>query len=416
MSTNKRITLSPDQEQVMDEIEEWWDAADPNWPRLTFGGLAGTGKTTITAMLKERLGVEAVAYCAPTGKAASVLRGKLSRHGSLGPLDTIQTMHQLLYVPDATHCRSCPVHKSTTRRSFSCHVGRGGGRYSCCRTEWIIREGLRDGREIIVCDEASMVGRALYKDVMALDLPTLFVGDHGQLPPVNDSLGLMEAPDVCLETVHRQVADSPIIKLAMHARLTGEIPFGKFGDGVGKYHGQFSEQVEWSEEDADDVDTLTLCYTNETRVRTNALIRESIGRPPDRPVRGDRVVCLRNNHEAGIHNGMVGQILDIERETTRDDAWAVSIEVLDGEGSVYEGLISREQFGAPGTLTFQPFGLDQWDYGYCLTVHKAQGSEAREVYLIEERPRFVTDDDYKRWLYTAVTRATEELYILKADR
>jgi exodeoxyribonuclease-5 len=259
-----------------------------------------------------------------------------------------------------------------------------------------------------------MVDEALHRDVMALGLPVLFVGDHGQLPPIRGSLSLMDPPDVRLEQVHRQAADSPIIQLAMRARTTGDIPFGEFGPGVEKVRGTFAGLVEWTEEDANDTDTLTLCYMNATRVSVNATIRNAIGRRPDRPVRGDLLVCLRNNHDVGIHNGMVGQVRQVRRSSVRDDAWAVAIRLL-GEGRTYEGLVSREQFGSRTTLTGLPRDLDQWDYGYCLTVHKAQGSEASTVFLIEERPgNLISDNNYKRWLYTGVTRATDQLYILKA--
>jgi hypothetical protein len=52
---------------------------------------------------------------------------------------------------------------------------------------------------------------------------------------------------------------------------------------------------------------------------------------------------------------------------------------------------------------------------YVLTVHKAQGSQAKRVILFEERFQKMTDDEWKRWLYTAVTRAEEELYIFGRD-
>jgi ATP-dependent exoDNAse (exonuclease V) alpha subunit len=57
---------------------------------------------------------------------------------------------------------------------------------------------------------------------------------------------------------------------------------------------------------------------------------------------------------------------------------------------------------------------DLFDFGYAVTVHKAQGSEAKKVILFEERFRQMEDEMWARWLYTAVTRAQEELYIIGA--
>jgi ATP-dependent exoDNAse (exonuclease V) alpha subunit len=55
---------------------------------------------------------------------------------------------------------------------------------------------------------------------------------------------------------------------------------------------------------------------------------------------------------------------------------------------------------------------DLFDFGYALTVHKAQGSSADTVLLFEERNQHMSDDDWRRWLYTAVTRAERQLYII----
>jgi exodeoxyribonuclease-5 len=53
-----------------------------------------------------------------------------------------------------------------------------------------------------------------------------------------------------------------------------------------------------------------------------------------------------------------------------------------------------------------------WDFGYALTVHKAQGSQAERVLVFEERFGRSTDEDWRRWLYTAVTRAERELTVV----
>ncbi len=86
----------------------------------------------------------------------------------------------------------------------------------------------------------------------------------------------------------------------------------------------------------------------------------------------------------------------------------------------YHGLISVEQFNADSALNFTDkrskiMKGDLFDFGYALTVHKAQGSQAKKVVLFEERFPKMTDDDWKRWLYTAVTRAEEELYIFTTN-
>jgi ATP-dependent exoDNAse (exonuclease V) alpha subunit len=84
---------------------------------------------------------------------------------------------------------------------------------------------------------------------------------------------------------------------------------------------------------------------------------------------------------------------------------------------VYNGQIVRYQFNQETTLKAWP-GIpprrlvDLFDFGYALTVHKAQGSQAPKVLLFEERNRHMSDEDWRRWLYTGITRAEEELTVV----
>jgi ATP-dependent exoDNAse (exonuclease V) alpha subunit len=45
-------------------------------------------------------------------------------------------------------------------------------------------------------------------------------------------------------------------------------------------------------------------------------------------------------------------------------------------------------------------------------VHKFQGSQAKHVFVVLERPGMVSDEHYARWLYTAVSRASDYLYLV----
>ena len=89
---------------------------------------------------------------------------------------------------------------------------------------------------------------------------------------------------------------------------------------------------------------------------------------------------------------------------------------MDG-GFLYNGKVLKEQFNSEKTIQSVP-GLhykrmgDLFDFGYALTVHKAQGSQAKKVLLFEERFRQMDNEAWSRWLYTTVTRAEEELIII----
>ena len=51
-------------------------------------------------------------------------------------------------------------------------------------------------------------------------------------------------------------------------------------------------------------------------------------------------------------------------------------------------------------------------YAYAITCHKAQGSEWDKVLVFEEGFPF-NQEEHKRWLYTAVTRAKEKLVVVR---
>ena len=57
--------------------------------------------------------------------------------------------------------------------------------------------------------------------------------------------------------------------------------------------------------------------------------------------------------------------------------------------------------------------IDFFDYAYCISVHKSQGSEFEKVILFDERNYYQTDDDYNRWVYTGITRAKDKLIIVE---
>lgn len=153
---------------------------------------------------------------------------------------------------------------------------------------------------------------------------------------------------------------------------------------------------------------------NKTRIKINDFIRNSLGFEDIIPQRKDRVICLRNNRSKGVFNGMLGTIFDLHDE---GGEFYETLIAMDGEEGIYQGLIYKKQFGAPEPVNFikERFRLkdhDIFDFGYALTVHKAQGSQAKRVILFEEKFSKMDDDQWRRWLYTGVTRAEEELFIV----
>lgn len=363
------IELTEEQRRCQEAILAYIDA--PTKTHITMGGYAGTGKTTVIASTRQMIMGRRVAFCAFTGKAAYVLKRKLE--GFMQEDDYCGTIHGLIYK------RVDVVMEGHGARKRTLH-------------HWIRNTSL--SYDLIVVDEASMLNETIFQDLLIYGIPIVAVGDHGQLPPVNGKFNLMERPAIRLETIHRQVADHPIIKVATMARRYGNIPVGSHGDGVRKVLGSSClsgmDLSSW----------MVLCGRNSTRIKMNDAIRRSTSRIP---TVGDKVICLRNNRTEGLFNGMIGVLQELSGVEA----------VIEFDDFTWKGNIHLPQFGMEKTTAEYDKRMGcLFDFGYCLTVHKAQGSEAESVVLIEERFGPPDPGMYARWLYTAVTRSKRELLII----
>jgi len=385
------IELSKDQQKSLNVLYEFVSENKTLKKHITLGGYAGTGKTTLIAELRNKLEKAnpkiKVAFCAFTGKAVQVLKNKLTLGNAIYKRDSISTIHSLIY------------------RTIEDDRGAVLG--------WIKKEIEELDFDLIIVDEASMIDSKIWQDLNYYEIPIIAVGDHGQLPPISGGFNLMDKPELKLENIHRQAENNPIIKVSILAREEGKIPFQKWDKKVFKITN--AEAFEYYDDlfSSYNQDLLILCNFNNTRLRLNQAVRKYKDFEEQTPMRNDRVICLRNNHEKYIYNGMQGFIKNIK--TKNELAYEVEIE-MDGLDKIYSGLISKDQFNSPTTLnninrSYKTQGLDLFDFGYALTVHKAQGSQAKKVVLFEERTKHQSDDDFRRWLYTAVTRAEEELLI-----
>ena len=387
------ISLSPGQKKVLHDVLAWCKK-DKSQSQLyiTIGGYAGTGKTTLIAVLRKQIAKlrkdMKVGFVSYTGKAARVLRNKLKEAKVLLSDDTVGTIHSLIYSPVVNEKEEI--------------VG------------WKQKEEI--DRDLIIIDEASMVDEIIWLHLLSYKIPIIVVGDHGQLPPISGSFHLIASPELELIEIHRQAQNNPIIALSIQARQNGYIVPGIYGDYIRKFSKEDNDTQETVSELLANYspDTLILCGYNRTRKKLNLHIRTTLGFTSPLPQVGDRVICLRNNHEKHIFNGMTGTILKITDENTQ---WYKTQIQMDGEDGIYKGLISKDQFMNDSALNFTDkrsriMAEDLFDFGYALTVHKAQGSQAKRVILFEERFAKMDDEAWRRWLYTAVTRAEEELYII----
>lgn len=384
-------SLSIDQKEAVQNILYWYKNRVTQQQYISLGGYAGTGKTTLIGMLRNEFAQInkslKIGFASYTGKAARVLQKKLIEQKAVEKQDTVGTIHSLIYSPIVNEKEEI--------------IG------------WKKKDKI--DRNLIVIDEGSMVDEQIWNHLISYGIPIIVVGDHGQLPPIRGNFNLMQKPALLLRNIHRQARNNPIIGLSIQAREHGFIRPGIYSDKVIKYDKNNDEVQDIIQETLIDYnkDTLILCGFNHTRQKLNLFIRNSLGFESPFPQSGDRVICLRNNHFSHIFNGMLGIVNEIQKH---DKDWYEAEILLDDENKPYHGLISAKQFGSKTGLNFtdkrsQIMKGDLFDFGYALTVHKAQGSQAKKVILFEERFKKMTDEQWRRWLYTAVTRAEEKLII-----
>ena len=385
---------------------------NPNFQFLTIGGFAGTGKTFLISKIRDEINIKwkrlRVAFCAYTGKASSVLSIKLKENKVLLNDDFCGTIHSLMYKPEFHYDKK--LNRMIT-------------------TRWIKKEHLEDLFDLIFIDEASMVNEEIWKDLLGYKIPIIAVGDHGQLPPVGDQFNLMQNPKYVLTEIKRQSLENPIIRLSQDIRNGINIPFGFFDDGNKSIF-----KLKWNDKGCQDIfnninlndeNIIILCGINKTRVTFNQMVRKKLGFIKEEVYPGERVICLKNNHSSKIMNGMLGTVRLFWYEAK--NVYNMDVQ-MDGFNSPYNGIVYNGCFGKENyqealaeihnnkslkiTIKKSNFDrLDIFDFGYAISVHKAQASEWDKVIVIDEWARY-DRDFYKRWIYTAVTRSKEKLFII----
>ena len=359
-------------------------------PWTCIAGYAGSGKSTLVKFIVSALEIDPidVCYVAYTGKAAKVLIEK--------GCPNAMTAHRLLY-------QSYP---------------RGDGTFF-----HKIKRPLDYPYKLIVVDEISMLPKELWELLLTHHIPVLALGDPGQLPPIGESNGVLDKPHIFLDEIMRQAQESEIIRLTMDIRdgksLTpykgNEVQIIKPEDIIGGMYG-WADQI--------------ICAKNQTRHSINSAMRQMLFETDsDEPIEGDKIICLRNSwntiSESGdaLVNGSMGTIKNIYYNKynpfLRPMLTADFVEETVGDDSIYHDLIMDYKLLTTGEPSinkdnwkrfpkhFRPL---EFDYGYCITCHKSQGSEYNKVLVFEE---YLKGGDHEKWLYTAATRAKEKLIIVK---
>jgi exodeoxyribonuclease-5 len=412
------MKLDPGQVRAIDRAAGF--LADPHRQVMRVFGSAGTGKTSIAMRIAELAGSR-VCFGAYTGKAASVLRRKGCENAT--------TLHRLLYQPTGQKSGTRLTDLKVKLEEAEKHLRQDPGNRDVKREVDLLRYSVRrEEREVgrplftlnpkpalleadlFIVDEVSMVDRQMGEDILRVAKKVIVTGDPYQLPPIGDDVGFFTkdvTPDVLLETVHRQGADSPILDLATRIRRGYGFTVGDHGDTC---------RVLYS----DDPRREALCLaadqmivgTNEVRKAANEKHRAHRGLKGDLPVAGDRLIALKNNHDIGLLNGTMWEAESVDEPTDSHTRVAMWIKSLEEPGLRLPVEAWTAVFAGADPPRYTKQGDPESIYfGYAQTCHKAQGSEWPKGYVYDQSQCFKRDVR-RAWLYTAVTRFSEDLTLV----
>ena len=422
-NTNNSFQLSLGQSEAQATTEAWldnYDAKDENRkPILRIFGYAGTGKTTIIRhILANRPGMSC-SFAAYTGKAAMVMQ----KQGL-----PARTIHSLIYKPVRPDKRKCDelmgkikeCSDPKTKRKLWKELGEAQKINFELRTR---DNSALGGCDLLVLDECSMVNQEMLDDLLTFKVPIIALGDPGQLPPIDGSGAIIgEKPDVLLTEIHRQAKGNPIIDFATRARNSVMIPTGDQGTA------RRINKSQLTKERALNCDQI-LVGKNKTRRKINNYVRQLMGynKLSAYPVEGEKLICLANDRvknsdgfDVPIYNGMMGTVVKIHDEYDTAIELEIQFEPIDAN---YEKPLMvkalRAHFDAytneealKAVRWWDKKDNQEFDFGYAITVHKSQGSQWDSVVIYDDGFLVWDRKDRARWLYTALTRAAEDVTLV----
>ncbi|MFO8020835.1 MAG: AAA family ATPase [Perlabentimonas sp.] len=418
-------------------------------------GYAGTGKTTVIAATVKSLlsnGIKVV-LLAPTGRAAKVL----SAYSGYPAF----TIHKWIY------------RKHSQKEGMSQFVldkNKGNNTVFIVDEASMLNNYSVDGSSFgsgrLLDDLLEFVNNGQGCRLM-------LVGDEAQLPPVRldmspalDSYELksfgLEVTDITLNQVVRQATDSGILSNATNLRRMiseNSIQTPKFQtvgfDDIVRLSGvDLVETLESSYSKVGIDQTIVISYSNKRANKYNQGIRNSILWREEELSQGDLVMVVRNNYHwvedipdiNFIANGDVVEVIRIHKikELHGFRFAEVTIRMLDYQQQEFDVTLMLDTLTVEGPalpadkqkVLFDSVSQDyahiqnnrnrlkkiksdpynnalQIKFAYAVTCHKAQGGQWKHVYIDQG---FFRDEmisrEYLRWLYTALTRATEKVYLV----
>ncbi len=419
---------------------------------LVLKGYAGTGKTSLVGVMVKVLpsfGFK-VRLLAPTGRAAKVL-ARYSRKSAF----TIHKMIYQLQEGDATQGSIFQLKKNYSKNTI-----------------FIVDEAS-------MVPEGEFFNRVLSDLIKYVfqhqSNKLILIGDNAQLPPVGQSKSLalseshledryrLNIRSLELNQVMRQSLDSGILLNANRLRLQmDEVPAKvrfnlKYPDIFKMTGDRLEDGLKYAYQKYGIEETVVICRSNKNAVFYNQNIRNAIFYFEEELEAGDQVMIVRNNYFYKPEHSPMGflangEFVEISRILSLEERYGhrfadVEIRLLDDPSNQslmvkvfldtlhsssasltepeYKNLLEqvrRDYLSQNGTDLQQSLKTDpylqalQIKFAYAMTCHKSQGGQWKAIFLdkgyISPEQQ---DQDFLRWLYTGVTRATDELFLVNFE-
>ena len=443
-----------DQAELFVQLDEFLRDQLPGRKVFVLRGYAGTGKTTVVSALVQWLARLQRKYTlmAPTGRAAKVMSAYAGVPAS--------TIHKKIY----RQTSGAPAE----RLSFQRQPNRQEEMLYIVDEASMISDEKAFGETGLLDD---LMGFVFEKSTNRL----LLIGDTAQLPPVGQLLSPALDPELLagrfrarvesveLRQVMRQAQESGILVNATELREELRQPephiqlHTKGFRDIFKMGGdRLEDGLRWAYKQYGHENTTIICRSNRNANQYNQLIRQVLFEAEDEIAAGDYIMVVRNNYfwlpkDSEIGFLANGDFMEITKVIRREEMFGcrfaqarvrlvdypdepqMEVKLLldtlhtetpslprDQNEKLYQAILEDYSHLAKKSERNAEMRKDpylnalQIKFAYALTCHKAQGGQWQAVFVDHGylKPDEPLAGEFARWLYTAITRASERLFLL----
>ncbi len=421
---------------------------------LLLKGYAGTGKTTVLSALVSAMPSFDVKLflMAPTGRAAKVMASYSGRNA--------YTIHKIIYQRAADP--STGQYQFKRRRNYQKDT-----LFVVDEASMLADDTGRQGRNGLLTDLLDFVFEQESNRLM-------LIGDVAQLPPVGQVLSRGLDADYLASALHLNILETELTEVMRQEQQSGilsnatdlrnqlgiekfqiQLRTRGFADVYRMTGDRLEDGLRYAYDKYERENTAIICRSNREAVEYNRYIRQQIFFYESEIDAGDQLMVVKNNYfflddDSPVNFIANGDFAEVVKIVTFEDMYdlrfatlelrlldypeqpsfeaKVILDVLhattpalpeDQYQSLYEQVLADYQDYDTVAEQREAIRKDQYlnalqiKFAYALTCHKSQGGQwdavfVNQGYLVEER----INQEYLRWLYTAVTRAKKELYLM----